>query len=501
MREAVDLAKTTLPGGFFVLNGRKSAPYHNWLDTGSGDYVCVGTYRDSGSPLRDAILKAIREAQRKVFVASFLIGDEAVTQALLEAADRLRGGVYVITALDERSLERGMQDYQDDDDTSDEGRRKQFERLTTKGVYVRGHESCHAKFVVIDESMAIVGSANLVAKAFEWTGEANVVVRNQQEVRQIVRLFAELWHGGCIWEIPPGSTYTVSQRAPTSSPIAPRPPACEPGNVVWTNGAEQGSLLSAIHKVIDSSRSRLTIATYSLCGMTGKRWMLIDPIEKAIRRGVKTRLFIRQRNAFPRQSSELECLHDLGVEVLGDLRNHAKAVIADGKHAVVFSANFDAQHGLDSGVEVGVYLPSGTKVVTAVDRYLQHAIENADVRYVRNPSQADLDGILAARWCSPCLLPKKLTVKCSPSDWLTFREATESGPVLFEITGNDPCRLIAGDNEFHLVQDGSAHRLQPRSASASSAETLRTWLGSARQKRQDEVKRGFCVSEVILESP
>lgn len=498
MRHSLDLSDTVVPGGFFVLNRRAIKAFHGWPAVDNDAYACLGTYRDSGSPLREALVTAIQQAKQRVFVAAFLIGDEVVIKALAEAADRLRGGVYVITNLDERSLERGMQDYQDDDLT-DDFRKKQFERLTTRGVYVRGHESCHAKFAVVDDEVAIIGSANFDSRGFEWSGELDVVVRNRVEVLQLVRLFSELWHEGCVWEIPPGETYTVSQRQPSTSSLHPQPPACAPGEVIWTNGPHNRSLLNAIHQVIASARSRLTIATYSIVGMTGNRWMLIDPLQEAIGRGVRTRLFIRQRNAFPQQSRELRYLHAMGVEIFADLRNHAKAVSADGERAVVFSSNFDAQHGLDSGVEVGVYLPAATEAVATVDRYLEHAINNADAKYVVDPSQGDLDGVLAARWCSQCPLPRNMPVSCEKADWRSLQTSASAGPVLFEASEDGRTRLLAGDSEFDLVENQGVYRLRKAGSVISSAEVLRRLLESVRQNKKDEVQRGFCTSRLTLE--
>ena len=156
MSRAVDVSRNIVHGGFFVLGKREVTPFT--VSHGPpGDEETLVTYRGSGAPIRDALVSAIRSAKHRVFIASFMLGDEDVVREMIAAADRLKGGVYLITALDERSLGRGLREYEESEQESPEERKKNFERLTSSGVYVRGHESCHAKFAVIDDRIAIVG--------------------------------------------------------------------------------------------------------------------------------------------------------------------------------------------------------------------------------------------------------------------------------------------------------------------------------------------------------
>ncbi len=113
----------------------------------------------------------------------------------------------------------------------------------------------------------MIGSANFVTAGFEKTGEANVIVRNKSYVRQLARLFTELWYVGCKWVIPPGETDLVADRAASSPPIRPQPPEVGETGVVWTNGPGQMHLLRAIQNVIQTARTDLTLSSYSVVGM------------------------------------------------------------------------------------------------------------------------------------------------------------------------------------------------------------------------------------------
>ena len=490
----LDLANRRVDGGFFVHNGRNPQPYR-WPEADGSNYEIVGTYKESGAPVRDCLVKMIREAENRIFVASFMLGDESVIKELLLAAERLKGGVYVITALDERSLRRGLQEY-DETEEAPEERRKNFARLTSGGIYVRGHEECHAKFAVADRSVAIVGSANFVTNGFEWTGELNVVVRDPAQVNRVRAFFTQLWYEGCSWEVPPGPVYTVSQRQLTQSPV--RPDSCDQtGNrFVWTNGSENISLLQAIRHVTDGSTGELLLSTFSIVGMTQHPTLILEHLSRAVSRGVGVRLLIRQRNAWPEQMKELLALHDLGIEIYGDLRNHAKAVVADRRLGVVFSANFDAAHGLNSGVEAGVLLNEpGT--VGQISQYIDHAIANADTEFVRNPTHAELDGRLAARWCSPWPGKCKLSIQGPEEVSRAFDREVSTGPVLFEQTEDGGLTLFAGRSGLSIEQSTAESYRTDRGLlpqNLTTCERLTNWLTSVRRRTENgqKVMRGFC---------
>lgn len=494
---ALDFAPLIVEGGFFILKSDATAPYA-WKAENRAKRRFIGTYRDSGAPIRDALVRAIRGAKRRVFVASFMLGDEDVIAEMIAAAERLQGGVYLITALDERSMRKGLQQYEDNEQEAPEERRKNFERLTSAGVYVRGHESCHAKFAVIDDHTAIVGSANFVNNGFEWTGEANVELRDSASVRQLSRLFTELWFEGCVWEVPPGQTYVVAERAIEKSPTHPDSPTGDPSEVVWINGDGQTSLLSAIQDTIKSARRNLTLSTYSIVGMLENPALLIDRVREALARGVSVRLFIRQRNAYPEQAEEVTTLHDAGVEIYADTRNHAKVAVADNKLAVIFSANFHAYQGLSGSVEAGVRI-ADQKTIRELLRYMDHAIEHANTEFVRNPTLAQLDGCLAARWCKEWTDRADVVVRCSPREFAGLSEQMSRGPCLFERSGQDVRFYFGTLSVEGRVVDGEV-TLGPRVAEADlpSTDRMRDWMRSVRDgSKAETTQRGFFAGRMI----
>jgi hypothetical protein len=104
------------------------------------------------------------------------------------------------------------------------------------------------------------------------------------------------------------------------------------------------------------------------------------------------------------------------VRVHGDSLNHAKAAIADERHGALVSANFDAEHGLRSGVEIGVRL-DGDSALAEARRYVEHAIANADLTFAAQPKQREMNQRLAAAWCTRWPFEADVRVTASDRTW------------------------------------------------------------------------------------
>jgi phosphatidylserine/phosphatidylglycerophosphate/cardiolipin synthase-like enzyme len=68
--------------------------------------------------------------------------------------------------------------------------------LAERGVEVRtlgSSRTCHAKLIVIDDQIAIIGSHNWTPYALERNFEVSVLIRDAACARQLARHFDELW--------------------------------------------------------------------------------------------------------------------------------------------------------------------------------------------------------------------------------------------------------------------------------------------------------------------
>jgi phosphatidylserine/phosphatidylglycerophosphate/cardiolipin synthase-like enzyme len=496
MPDRLDLASRQVDGGYYLV--RRAARPEPFVARGGSahdGYRHCFTYWDSARTIRHELEAMIRGARRKVFVASFLIGDAALHDALVGAADRLVGGVYVITQLDEQRLERGLAELelQDEPGADLQALKNRFDEMTRHGIYVRGHPNLHAKFVVVDDEVALVSSANLMTSALDRTGEDGVVVRDPSEVDRLARLFARLWHTGCRYEARPGEAYALRPlaAAPWTAPV-PAPEIGAHARVIWTDGAEH-HILRTIQDIVDGARRELVLASFSLKDLRRRPKVIFDHIVGAVGRGVRVQLLVRPRASRHDHMGEVRALAEAGAEVFADRETHAKAAIADGQHGALFSANIDLQHGLTNGVEVGCRL-DGSAALAEARRYFAHALDQAQLVYRLHPTHGELDEALDAPGRVRWPLGARTLVRADASNRRRFEQGVEAGPVLFLGEGPrrkageanseeavDGIELLAGHDRWKLETGGSDEpcRLVARPTTPDDKTTtslLDSWL-------------------------
>ena len=500
MADPLDISALPVDGCFFLR--RKMSPPADFSGTSPGAYKHVYTYWGSARTIRSELKAMISGARRKIFIASFLLGDAELLDALAAAANRLMGGVYVITQLDERRLVQGLRELADSDDPGEEHggiraavqtQKKRFDQMTRNGIYVRGHLNCHAKFILADDETALVTSANLMTSALDFTGENGVVITDPTQVRRLARLFARLWHNGCEYEARPGQEYRLSKlkqagswTAEVSAPVGNRS-----AEVIWTDGTEH-YILATIQDIISNAESELLLASFGLTGLRDHHELLLDPIRSAVTRGVRVKLLLRPRRNLPRHLAEATELAKSGVEIYGDQRTHVKAAVADERHGALFSANFDFEHGLTSGVEAGCRLDS-TPALNDTTRYLRHAIDQANLIYAVRPTHRDLDERLDTDGRVPWPLGRRLDVVAAREEQIALAEAAAQWPVLFTIRSADELELHAGSRRWRLARRDQDRYELSRSTSESgsdSASMLTRWLAAPSAGS----RRGICAT-------
>jgi phosphatidylserine/phosphatidylglycerophosphate/cardiolipin synthase-like enzyme len=491
-KSRLDVGAMTVPGGYFLLRDTKSVPFT--ATTEPDDYRHVFSYRDSEPAIQQTAIDLVRKARRKIFLASFRIGDKELLDALFDAVKRLRGGVYVITAWSDQGLRKGLAALEDDTTADAAAQKHRFDQMAEAGIFVRGHDNCHAKFLVVDDEAALVSSANLESSALidrperKVTGESGVLMNDPEEAQRLARFFTRMWYAGCRWEAPPGEAYALSTRRPTASPCRPELPTvdAQPGPI-WTHDDEQ-LILHTLHDVIDRAERELLLATFGLRGLIREPDLLHSRIAAAIERGVKVTLLCRARNSMPDHRQEAEALSALGVRVVGDSLTHAKGVIADSRHGALFSANLDGDHGLTTGVEVGVRL-DGTPALAEAERYLRHAIDHADLDFVVEPTQSQLDARLGAEWRRAWPEPDALTLTTTDTAWNAL--VSVQPPVLYT-RSDGVLRLHASGGEWTLTGSHLTMTNSPTQTAETASQMNGWWRSSNRGER-----RGFCPAILI----
>jgi hypothetical protein len=371
---------------------------------------------------------------------------------------------------------------------------RNFKEITTRGIYGRGYPGLHAKYVVIDDAVALVSSANLATRAFHQTGENGVVVTAQPDVRRLATLFARLW-AHSTFDLPPNRTESPVKHRDAGR--APRLPEVTGNGLLWTCAPET-TVLSAMREVIDSARSDLVLATYSLLGIAhrlsadkpARPELLLDPVRAAVDRGVDVRLLLRGRNIGDVTRREAATFADAGVRIVPDRLNHAKGVITEAVRGALFSANFVPHMGLLGGVEVGMRLDD-TPALAEASRYFAHAMAEADMDFVRDPTVAELATGMSAESLTTWPHPAPLDVTTRPADWSALAASTDFA--LYEAESAQRLTIHCARRRWQLVRKNDRWSARPPlgsvrcassspSSPATSITTSRCWLRISRPR-------------------
>ena len=438
--------------------------------------------------VRDELIKLIDSASQRVFLCSFLIGGQAVRDALRRAVHRLHGHVYVITALDDRTLERSLQQEMDEIDRDALRReRKSFEAITRFGVYVRGASDCHAKFCVVDDQAALVGSANFDPNGLDLAepgaracGEIALPLAGAERVAPLAALFRHLWRSGCQREAPPHpSDYRLSGVVPVKAPAPTLPRVA--GGVVWT-GFGSKEILAGIFKTIAQAKETLVLGSYSFTAVRENLRPLLDEIASAQKRGVQIELLVRDRS---RDLPEIAALLDIGVDVRANRENHAKYAIADNCFGLIFSANFDGVHGLTSGVETGVWLT--TQEAREVASWHAQSWREAPFQVARWQTPADFkQAISSVRHEVPPFLGGQISI-VGGDEPLRRCATILAGPCLLVYEGDGTSagemHLVGVDDMVELKWNGSTVSAFGVERSARNFLTLPKLIASSKNRR------------------
>lgn len=393
--------------------------------------------------IRDALIEQIAKAKHKVLFCSFLFADEEIVRVLCEAAERLHGGVYILTALDKHLRSEVLDEPDSDVDAytaklQERAKRhdEHLSRLARAGAWLRSVEDCHAKFCVVDDACAIVTSANATQEAYESNPEDGLLLLNNSVAHEFGRLFAYVWRYLATLESVPGVQLDVHS-------LDLRPPAwrilsgAEGVRPVTTLRNDEASLREAAIEIIDHAQERLAIASYSFIGM--ENHPIGYALARALERKVRIDLLVQPRNHIEEQRISLAWLLDLApghVRLCGHRRTHTKSIVADGQTLLLWTGNLESRHGWDNGIEVGIVVEDAG-VASAVSEWTGDVMGRHTHTALNSPSMREL--VAAGQ---PLTLPGEWTMGLPPNMQISIvvdvlsRNPTE----LLEVGGNQVLR-------------------------------------------------------------
>jgi hypothetical protein len=391
--------EAVIADGYFLKRQSQPPPVGRYTDGEGPFFRHISTFPGQ-STIKEAVLDLLQQAKRNVFFCNFLLQDEEVLRALLDTSRRLSGHVYILTTLKADDF-RQAGGAGDDAESDFESHMRCVKRLTGEGLLVKARSDCHAKFMTVDDSQAIVTSANAVPTCYGNVSKSNGAMRDANpengvlfnipsEVRRLANFFRALWRDGSNYYVAPDPTVFEVQQiqsgTPRVKPAEPSHPA-DDGEVLWT-APNDPRILRRFLEFVGKARESVSLSTWVMKGMDGHE--LGDAIRKASSRGIRFQIIVRGMNW--RDDHRRQCYllaRELGPNgvILGDYWNHSKAVVVDSEEAMVMTANMDAQHGLDCGVEVGFYSRQPS-FVGAVNTFLDRLSNEAAFEFVSNPTQA-----------------------------------------------------------------------------------------------------------------
>ena len=258
------------------------------------------------------VLEAIRGTRRSLDVVAYLLTDRSVIDALVAAHRR---GVAVRVMLERDPYGSGP------------GNASAYEQLRSSAIDVRWGNPAfaltHEKALIADGETALIMTLNLTYSAFHRNREYGIITRDAAEVAEVLAGFSADWE----------------RRA-----FDPRAPS-----LLWSNADTRRKLLD----FIDGAVASLLLEQESLQDRE-----TLQHLVHASSRGVEVRIITPPDDGESdpnRQGREQLLAAGAAVRTLQDPWMHAKIVIADGKSAIVGSANI-TYSGMDNNRELGIHV-------------------------------------------------------------------------------------------------------------------------------------------------
>ena len=330
--------------------------------------------------LSNRILRLMNYAERMIVLSSFLLADQQIEDAVIEAAKR-KVRVYILLASETRL---------DIEHTDDEFETAMFEQhqnmLNRLGGYAlfRSAPNFHAKFVLTDPNYYGTGlllTANLTKEALERNQELGVELTHT-EVKETFALAR--W---AFWEY---AEHELIDPKNNFRSIKPLGSVTHPTPAVHILGTTSKfvQLREEATRLIELAQKEILVASFGW----EKDHEVVKYLCTRACEGLQVTVLARLRES---QMPALLTLAESGARVLGFKWLHAKVLCADRDSALVMSANLQ-RDGLDRGFELGVKL-NRARAHEVHDRLLGWS-STASWELVANPVIGDILG--GARiWC------------------------------------------------------------------------------------------------------
>lgn len=353
-------------------NYRKKTPRIAFLET---------NITKKTTTIEDKIIHSIGLAKSKIFISTWLLNSENIKNALLQASKRLKGHIYIISALEQNYFHYR---FSDDEEDYEEYNFATLEALKGKNteqvaVEIRGHQNAHAKFIIIDDEKAILTSANFTHASLEISGdqryhknEVGLYIRDKNFVKSLSWFFKIIFMQNSqahlrFQESPLIRTplYAMPTRDFSQEILQySNPTALQRFHsgyfFIWTlpdnfsaPNLEKHLLESAVVKIIEGELEILNICSFSW--KVEKNSLVWDALIKKLENKAFQCNLIINRPKNNEADEDLTYLkgHYPNFNLFFHPRLHAKFILSK-RGFLLCTANFDMEYGLNDSIEVGL---------------------------------------------------------------------------------------------------------------------------------------------------
>jgi phosphatidylserine/phosphatidylglycerophosphate/cardiolipin synthase-like enzyme len=150
------------------------------LDELRGAYAFVVTMPNEAT-IYDEISRELSKAQQEVLICSPWI-TYIIDELLIKKDDgKKKIDIRIITRLIKEDFDKGITDL------------NKFRALKDFGAEIRYNNNLHAKIAIVDNSVAIISSANLTKKGLSVNYEAGICLKDKNTINKVIQFFNDVW--------------------------------------------------------------------------------------------------------------------------------------------------------------------------------------------------------------------------------------------------------------------------------------------------------------------
>jgi phosphatidylserine/phosphatidylglycerophosphate/cardiolipin synthase-like enzyme len=340
-------------------------------------------------------------AEKSIYICSWLINSKPISDAIIAAANRLHGHVYLVSALDQNYLHAI---HLENDEDLDLMNSYNFESLSQMAgnndlhaaVDIHGQKNAHAKFVIVDEKVAVITSANFTHSSLEVTGERKfhkneigILIKKPILVKSLSYLFkcAYLTYHDAhhqFFDSPIINSQLYFSQVPDFLRLLSKfhYPENFMDKLIWTlpdNFANQfvsrTSTETAILDLINANPPWIKILSY--------KWIV--PLDSALGKALKDYLLVKTHsvtvilNRIPEEFIDNGLMDFIrrfsNLKVYFHPHLHAKTIFTPNSW-IMTTANIDYTYGLRNNFEVGIQ-SSNSKINANISQYFEQILNGS----------------------------------------------------------------------------------------------------------------------------